>query len=184
MTPEQETTLVKLYSTGFSYWEISQQLAIPTGTLASCIRRKYKNLQSQVQAKYQLLVKLYTNKFKQTLDVSDTTAQAIFESLFERFQNKRRNAKVEFNLKFSDVEYPTHCPLLGIKLDYLTTQHRADDYPTFDRIDNSKGYIPGNVHVVSWRANRIKNDSTPEELIKIGTSITNILANASKCVVQ
>ncbi len=35
---------------------------------------------------------------------------------------------------------------------------------SLDRIDNSKGYIPGNVAVISWRANLIKNSSTLEEL--------------------
>jgi hypothetical protein len=34
---------------------------------------------------------------------------------------------------------------------------------SFDRIDPTKGYIKGNVQIVSQRANRIKSNSTLEE---------------------
>jgi hypothetical protein len=39
--------------------------------------------------------------------------------------------------------------------------------PSLDRINNNLGYVPGNVIVVSDRANRIKNNATIEELEKI-----------------
>lgn len=39
--------------------------------------------------------------------------------------------------------------------------------PSLDRIDSSKGYISGNVKVISKRANAIKNDATLEELLLI-----------------
>ena len=41
------------------------------------------------------------------------------------------------------------------------------DSASIDRIHNHLGYIPGNVHWVSYRANRIKADATVEELQKI-----------------
>ena len=36
-----------------------------------------------------------------------------------------------------------------------------------DRRDNSIGYTPENVVVVSWRANRIKSDASAAELQKL-----------------
>lgn len=59
---------------------------------------------------------------------------------------------------------PEICPVLGLTLKYV--QEKAgcsDDRPSIDRINNAIGYIPGNVRVISWRANRIKNDGTAEE---------------------
>jgi hypothetical protein len=175
MTNEQELSLVKLYSAGVPYKVISDLLDVPTGTLASCIRRKYKDLQSQMQAKFRLLTENYTRKFMRELGVSAVVAQAMFGNLYERFQNKRRNTKVkEFTIRFSDIEYTTHCPLLGIPLNYNETNYRADDYPTYDRIDNSKGYVPGNVHIVSWKANRLKKDGTIDEIVTLATNLQKL----------
>ena len=39
--------------------------------------------------------------------------------------------------------------------------------PTLERIDNSKGYVIGNILVVSHRANCIKNDGTWQEIMAV-----------------
>lgn len=64
---------------------------------------------------------------------------------------------------------PTHCPVLGIKLNYAGQVKRGfvNDSPSLDRAIPSLGYISGNVKIISWRANRIKSDATLEELQKI-----------------
>lgn len=58
---------------------------------------------------------------------------------------------------------PTHCPILGLELDYTFEGPRQDNRPSLDRINNELGYIVGNVQVISWRANRLKNDGTSHE---------------------
>ena len=71
----------------------------------------------------------------------------------------------------SELDVPDVCPALGIKLNYNgvegTGWTRQDDSPSIDRIDSNKGYEVNNIQIMSWRANRIKNDSTPEELMLI-----------------
>ncbi len=61
---------------------------------------------------------------------------------------------------------PRNCPVLGIEIDY-NKSIRVENGPSIDRINNNKGYISGNCLVVSWRANRLKNDGTAEEHLKI-----------------
>ena len=39
--------------------------------------------------------------------------------------------------------------------------------PSIDRIDNTKGYVKGNVCIISNRANAIKRDGSAEEHLKI-----------------
>lgn len=73
---------------------------------------------------------------------------------------------IEFNLTIDDILVPETCPMLGIPMEY-GVGYRTDNSPSIDRIDNTKGYIKGNVHVISMRANRIKNDSTLSELVMI-----------------
>jgi uncharacterized membrane protein len=60
----------------------------------------------------------------------------------------------------------THCPLLGIELQYAKFEGNTppDNYATLDKIDPKKGYVLGNVQIVSFRANTLKNSATLEEL--------------------
>ncbi len=92
-----------------------------------------------------------------------------------RLMNKKANARaadVEFDLRWEDLEWPTHCPVLGLELDYYATAGRkAEASASFDRIDPNKGYIKGNVKVISWRANRIKNNGSADEHRKIALYI-------------
>ena len=93
------------------------------------------------------------------------TKSLIFQSMLLKFSNKKHNNyKWEWNIEFGDIEFPTHCPVLGIELDYLTEEGVRNEHSvSFDRVDPSKGYVKGNVIVMSWRANRIKNDGTSQE---------------------
>jgi len=61
------------------------------------------------------------------------------------------------------VEYPKVCPVLGIELDW-GKNGRQPNSPSLDRIDPTKGYIPGNVMMISDLANSMKNNATPEQL--------------------
>jgi hypothetical protein len=75
----------------------------------------------------------------------------------------------EFTLTAEALDWPDNCPVLGIPLNYRVKGQgkRAENSPSFDRLDSNKGYTPDNVRVISWRANRIKNDGTLEEHRKI-----------------
>jgi hypothetical protein len=73
-----------------------------------------------------------------------------------------------FNIEPSDILIPSHCPILGIEL-YITRNTIGDNSPTVDKIFTELGYIKGNIIVISAKANRIKNNSTIEELEKVYT---------------
>lgn len=72
-------------------------------------------------------------------------------------------AGVPFSLTADDLTIPQLCPVLGIPL--LVGQSQAtDNSPSLDRVLPLLGYVPGNVLVISNRANRIKNNATIPEL--------------------
>lgn len=74
-------------------------------------------------------------------------------------------AGVPFDIVRDDIIIPSHCPVLGIELVRRTGRKGgADCSPSLDRIVPTLGYVPGNIVVVSRRANRIKTDATTEEL--------------------
>jgi hypothetical protein len=91
------------------------------------------------------------------------------------FVVKKARAKqrgIEFSLVFEDMVFPTHCPVLGIELDYSVGNKgrgcKKLALPSFDRIDPTKGYTTGNVIIVSMRANIIKTNANPDEILAVG----------------
>ena len=60
------------------------------------------------------------------------------------------------------------CPILGIKLSRSRfIDGPQDNSPSLDKIIPEKGYVKGNIIVISQLANRIKNDATYDEIYKV-----------------
>jgi hypothetical protein len=81
----------------------------------------------------------------------------------------RRRCKLsslEFDVNTSDFEYVTHCPVLNIPFS-MEWNNLETTAMSIDRKDNTKGYVKGNVHIISLEANRKKSNSSIEELEKI-----------------
>ena len=80
----------------------------------------------------------------------------------------RRGAKYnawEFTITEDDLDWPTHCPVLPwIELHYPGHYRHDPAGASLDRIDREKGYVPGNVRVISLRANLLRKDITYKEL--------------------
>lgn len=53
--------------------------------------------------------------------------------------------------------------MLGVTLIRKGAGQAHEHSPSIDRIDPTKGYIKGNIAVISWRANMLKNNMTVEE---------------------
>lgn len=81
-------------------------------------------------------------------------------------QDRARKLGIKFTIAPSDVVVPKRCPLLGLVLKH-SKGRATENSPSLDRKDTSKGYVPGNVWVISHRANRLKNNATLRELEKL-----------------
>jgi len=86
--------------------------------------------------------------------------------LLQQAKNRAIKFNLEFTLSIEDIIIPNICPVLGVELK-LDNIKLSDNSPTIDRIDNTKGYTKNNIKIISWRANRIKNNSTIEDLLLI-----------------
>ena len=96
-----------------------------------------------------------------------TLEQNIDKAKQHKFNVKRSQAKslgVDWNIRFQEVEWNDWCPVFDIKLNWLNEGKAKDDTPSFDRTDSDKGYVAGNVVIMSWKANRLKNNATKEDL--------------------
>lgn len=94
---------------------------------------------------------------------------------------KRASEKgFECTITLDDIVIPESCPLLQIPIfvctSELTGKHGpCDNSPSLDRLDNSKGYVPGNILVVSFRANSLKRDSSIAELELLLKNLKTVL---------
>ena len=87
------------------------------------------------------------------------------KKMLNRARNRARERGLEFSLELSDIKIPDICPILGIPLRVHSGTSGGKPFsPALDRIDNSKGYIPGNVMVISHLANCMKSSATNEQL--------------------
>lgn len=93
--------------------------------------------------------------------------------MYSAKQRAKKN-NLPFNLSIEDIIIPEKCPLLGIDL-ILDNDRTQPDSPSLDRLIPDLGYVKGNVLVVSHRANTIKNNATPDELLLLTDNLMKIL---------
>lgn len=82
--------------------------------------------------------------------------------LLANAKRRSRQKGIPFNLEPEDLILPTTCPVLDIPMYVGEEMH--DGSPTLDRYIPEKGYVIGNVNIISNKANRLKNDGTLEEI--------------------
>lgn len=88
-------------------------------------------------------------------------------NLLKNVKQRAKKEGIEFSLSEKDLDWPEYCPVLGVKLIRNSVKGWAPDTHSIDRIDSSKGYVTGNVKIISWRANDVKGNATIEELEKV-----------------
>lgn len=148
------------------------------GKLFNISKQRVKQICNQHNIKSTVIVKQEIKQRKYFDKWGNKTNTDLYNACRTKFNRKKTTAKkngIEWDIKFGDIIWNESCPILGGKLDYFaeTTQENS---PSFDRIDPTKGYIVGNVQIVSWRANRIKNDGTAEEHRLIAAYLDSLAA--------
>lgn len=180
ITPEQTEEILQLLSGLSTYKQIADQFGLSRERvrqiaksqglhgLAMKKRRNLRNHNLTTRLK-EIYGQFYENGIVDKGDFLDICKH--------KFTNKKSVAKnrdaQSWTIQFCDVKWNTHCPILGMELNYYA-ESRQENSPSFDRIDNTKGYVPGNVQIISWRANRIKNNGTSDEHFQIAKYLKSI----------
>lgn len=87
--------------------------------------------------------------------------------MLNRAQQRAKQQSLPFNLELKDITIPDKCPVLGIALEaHSGSPGGTKCSPSLDRIEPEKGYVKGNVRVVSQLANAMKANASVEELVK------------------
>jgi hypothetical protein len=83
--------------------------------------------------------------------------------------NARAKRKgIPFTITRDDIRqvWTETCPVFGYSLRRHEGRGAHRESYSLDRIDNAKGYVPGNIQILSQRANAMKGDGTPEDLLR------------------
>ena len=97
-------------------------------------------------------------------------------NLVREIRHRAKQSNIPCDLNESDIEIPTHCPILGIEIKFEKGKAR-ETTPSLDRIVPEKGYVKGNCYIISKKANRMKQDNTPETLRAILAYIEERMQN-------
>jgi UDP-N-acetylenolpyruvoylglucosamine reductase len=81
------------------------------------------------------------------------------QKIFNRAKGRAGRKGREFSISIEDVIIPELCPIFKQPL-----KENTEMAPSIDRIDSSKGYVKGNIQIISKRANLLKNNASIEEL--------------------
>jgi hypothetical protein len=115
---------------------------------------------------------------RRRLQAAESRARRPEKVLFNAAKSRAKRKGIPFAITEEDVIIPDVCPVLGIPL-IKGQKIFTDNSPTIDKIDNTKGYIKGNIQVISYRANALKGDGTIQELEMVIEYMRNNLNNLS-----
>jgi hypothetical protein len=140
--------------------EIDEQ--IKNGTFV--MPQKWTNINLKINQK---LSKEELKKLEELFELKKTNEYI----LLKRAETNARERKLEFNLTLEDIIIPDKCPFFNVPFDDKRYSL------SIDRIDSNKGYIKGNVQIISYIANKMKNDASIKELLIFANNVIGIYSN-------
>lgn len=117
--------------------------------------QKAKEWQEKNHIKYNEKSKQYSTKSRN----NNPFQHKIYEA---KKRAKQKNIEFNLNIDYLKSIWTGICPIFNVNIFIGHKKNTLSDIniACLDRIDNTKGYIIGNVQFISKRANTIKNDST------------------------
>ena len=111
-------------------------------------------------------------------DVLSSTIRGLCMRIRKDCKNRAVKRKLDFNITTEYLlklleECNYTCPVFKNKFIIDSKEKDRNFKASLDRIDNSKGYIEGNVMWISWKANTMKSNATKKELKMFAEWIMN-----------
>ncbi len=89
------------------------------------------------------------------------------KKIYNKLKSSAKKRGIPFDLTITDlhyISYPLICPVLNIPMYWYRDGTIHEDSCSFDRIDSSGGYSIDNIQIISFKANRAKNNLSEKEL--------------------
>lgn len=114
---------------------------------------------------------------RQCRQPADTSSNPRARRILNRIRISAMKRGIENTLSVDDIPLPNTCKYFGTVLNYgmaYEPNENKDNSASVDRIDNSKGYVPGNIQVISLLANRMKQYATIEQLLAFAVGVLKV----------
>jgi hypothetical protein len=96
--------------------------------------------------------------------------------MYKSAERRAKEQGVPFTIELDDIVISERCPLLDIPL-FVGSKTCADNSPTLDKLIPHLGYVPGNVLVISDKANRIKSNASLDEIMLLADNLHKVLVS-------
>lgn len=131
----------------------------------SAQRRYYERNKAKVNAKAAARTKSPVGRawFKQyNHDPKTWPQRACYQMKY-----KAKKLGIEFDMRPEDLQVPAVCPFTLLPFDFGQKSGKASPQsPSVDRIKPDRGYVRGNVRVISNHANMVKNSCTDPDVFQ------------------
>lgn len=122
---------------------------------------KVKERAAVYRAKHKKAIKERWNSKREQYNAAQLSSYREFPErvLLSAAKVRAKEKGIDFNLDITDIVIPDVCPVFETPFEKGTWSAAS-----LDRIDPSKGYVKGNVQVLSKKANTMKQNATKDEL--------------------
>ena len=86
-----------------------------------------------------------------------------------RAKKRSELTNVPFNITVTDIEniITDRCPIFGTEFKFIGNKTSKVDSPSLDKVNPLKGYVVGNIEIISMKANVIKQNATSADIFKV-----------------
>jgi hypothetical protein len=83
--------------------------------------------------------------------------------MYTSAKHRAKKAGIPFTITLKDIVIPEYCPVLNTPI-FTIDGELCPNAPSLDKFIPELGYTPGNITVISHKANTMKNNATLEEI--------------------
>lgn len=128
-----------------------------------CRRKEYRENKSVNNTTKKRAIEYYYNHKEEVLQKSkERYLKNIKKMLYKSAKERAKKKNIPFNINVDDIVIPPKCPVFGFEFEIGTKDKQKS--PSLDRIIPEKGYVKGNIVVVSLKANTMKSNATLDEI--------------------
>ena len=151
------------------FYKDSTTIDLLTRSCKKC-HKDYRDLNKEKNKAYQTKRRQIDNEKVKAIKRKSWQNLDPRKRMLQQAKNRANRKGMDFNLELEDIKIPKVCPLLNIPF-IVGTKDNYEYTHSLDRLDSTKGYVKGNVWVITKLANSMKNSATKEQLILFATNI-------------